>query len=62
MTTTESRVDNQSTDDGHLLAGWERPQSLDDWFDATMAMQKSYLEWVQITVRMMVPQIPVHNN
>lgn len=59
--TTGSRTENHSTVDRLLLAGWDRPQTLDDWFDATTAMQRSYLEWVSCTFRMMAPQIPIHN-
>ena len=59
--TTEPQVDNLGTSDHEELRVWERPPTLDDWFDAAMEMQRSYLEWVQVTMRMFAPQIPVHN-
>lgn len=59
--TTGSRTENHSVSDRRLLADRDRQQTLDDWFDATTALQRSYLEWVQATVRMLTPHIHVHH-
>lgn len=60
--TTASTTGSQLEHHGRPLPSWERPQSLDDWFDATMAMQRSYLQWVESTVRLWAPQLPVHHH
>lgn len=58
--TADTRTENHATDDRRRLAGWERSDWLDKWFDATTAMQRSYLEWVQATMQVLTPHAPIH--
>lgn len=59
---TDERTENYRDSDRRTLAGWDRQDAMERWMEATVEMQRTYLEWVQKGLRVFVPQFTERTN